>query len=1629
MFISTYENSTRTCGFTDEENLMRLQRCLKGKAFEAVSCRLMLPSSVTDVIRTLKLLFGRPELIIHNLLAKIRTEQSPKTDNLQSIIDFALSVQNLCAVMESSGLTQHINNPMLLQELVCKLPAQISMNWGMYTLSTPMANLSHFSSWLYQMAEAASMVSVGTTSTFSEPSSNKSTKAKGHVNAHTAQTVEDDPEILKEMEKLNRKERWARIKKDGLCRICFGKHHSSRCKETKLCGKDGCEFKHHRLLHNDDTYNRTKNSVQNSQKVEESSSRRCNTHQQSVVSRTLFRIVPVILYGKTKKVETFAFLDEGSSLSMIDESVARELELDGTPEKLCLKWTADTTREETNSRRVSVEISGQSTDEGRKYRLHDVRTVSQLNLPIQTIGTAELVAKYPHLRNVPFANYEQAVPQILIGIDNWKLCTPTDVREGKWQEPVATKTRIGWTVYGQYHHHSQNESAVDENVIGEVIVHNHYHICDCSHDEKLHKIVKDFFSLENFGVRESENTIESVEEKRARAIMDATTKIIGNRYETGLLWRYDEVDLPDSFLMAKQRFECLEKKMLKNPDLRKNLDSQMNEYVEKGYARKLSVTERSQTNKRTWYLPIFAVINPNKPGKIRMVWDAAAKTNGISLNSVLLKGPDQLTSLPNILYGFRQKQVAIAGDIKQMFHQVRIRLSDQNSQRFLWRFENGQLDVYVMQVMTFGASCSPSSAHFVKNLNALRFSEKHARAVDAIINHHYVDDLLDSVDTKEEAIKLAREIRFIHEQGGFEIRNWLSNSKEVQDTMNPEKSSVRLDFAHDFESGIEKVLGMWWCITSDAFTYSIRFNKLNKEVLFGKRRPTKREVLRTLMSVFDPLGFLAAFLVYVKMLLQEIWRSSIGWDDKIEDSHFEKWLIWIGELPKIEKIKIPRCYFVTTSKDFIIDLHMFVDASENAYAAVGYFRCQCSGTVQCSLIGAKTKVAPQRPISIPRLELQAAVLGSRLASAIIDGHTVPVRKRVFWTDSKTVLCWLRGDPKRFRQFVALRIGEILESTKLDEWRWIPTKENVADDATKWQSVPDVGPKSRWFNGPEFLLMPEISWPMDNISATETVVQEELRTNLVHVAHVESFAGIDINRFENWWRMLHAQMMVNRVVDTFKFIIKKLNDKPIGPYRSPEFCRAENILIRRAQFDEFGKDIQVLLKNVCVPVDDQVVINRSSVLFKLSPYLDENGLLRIYGRIDAAACTGDMKRPIILPRKHRITQLIVKSYHKRYHHQNHETTINEIRQRFYVPKLRQVLKDVRLNCQWCKNALTRPNPPQMAELPAARLASHTRPFTFVGVDYFGPMFVTVGRSSVKRWGVLFTCLTIRAVHIEIAQSLNTDSCIMCIRNFMARRGTPQEIYSDNGTNFHGSNNELERALKEVKFDQLQQKFECQTTKWIFIPPASPHMGGSWERLVGSIKKILTVTMPIRNPTDEVLRSFLIEAENIVNSRPLTHVSVEPSDSEALTPNHFLLGSSNGLKPPGEFTDADQISRKNWRKSQNLADFFWKRWLREYLPTLTRRGKWFNRVSPIKVDDIVVVADQDLPRNCWPKGRVVSTNLGKDGQVRSAVIQTKSGILTRPAVKIAVLDVAGLPINPIDKPGAVSPTPKDKIGELN
>lgn len=328
-----------------------------------------------------------------------------------------------------------------------------------------------------------------------------------------------------------------------------------------------------------------------------------------------------------------------------------------------------------------------------------------------------------------------------------------------------------------------------------------------------------------------------------------------------------------------------------------------------------------------------------------------------------------------------------------MFHQVVIREEDRDSQRFLWPSNDNTMQAFEMKVMTFGATCSPATAQYIKNKNANEFYETHPAATKCILENHYVDDMLASCDTQEEATQLAQDVRRIHSKAGFHIRGWKSNSAYVVQQLDGTDSEVNLDL----ESENEKVLGIWWSPAKDRLTYSLKYAKICSDLLNDIRKPTKREVLSLLMSIYDPNGHLSHFTLQLKIILQDSWRDGQDWNQQINDKQYSMWQHWLRRLPEIEEIEIPRCYLnsIDNYTNAEVQLHTFVDAGREVYAAVAFLRITKDGRIDVTQVGAKVKVAPLAPNTVPRLELQAALVGARYAQHIKQCLSIDIHSTYF----------------------------------------------------------------------------------------------------------------------------------------------------------------------------------------------------------------------------------------------------------------------------------------------------------------------------------------------------------------------------------------------------------------------------------------------------------------------------------------------------------------------------------------------------------------------------------------------------------------------------------------------------------
>jgi hypothetical protein len=301
---------------------------------------------------------------------------------------------------------------------------------------------------------------------------------------------------------------------------------------------------------------------------------------------------------------------------------------------------------------------------------------------------------------------------------------------------------------------------------------------------------------------------------------------------------------------------------------------------------------------------------------------------------------------------------------------------------------------------------------------------------------------------------------------------------------------------------------------------------------------------------------------------------------------------------------------------------------------------------------------------------------------------------------------------------------------------------------------------------------------------------------------------------------------------------------------------------------------------------------------------------------------------------------------------------------------------------------------MANLPPCRVIAYEPPFSHVGADMFGPILVKQGRSTVKIWGCIFKCMCSRAIHLEVAPSLETDDFINALRLFIARRGTPREIRTDCGTNFRGADSELQLSIAKWNENHLQEKLSQRGITWIFNPPHAPQFGGVWERLIKDVKRALKAILK-----GSLVTNHVFQTESILNSRPLTKSSEDASDATAISPAHLLLQKPAVVLPPGEFDQESVITRKKWRQAQILAKHFWNRCIREYLTTLHLRQKWLSVQRNVRVGDLVLVGNKKIPRGQWPMAIITKVFSGKDNRIRTVELKTKDSVLIRPIVDVS------------------------------
>jgi hypothetical protein len=664
--------------------------------------------------------------------------------------------------------------------------------------------------------------------------------------------------------------------------------------------------------------------------------------------------------------------------------------------------------------------------------------------------------------------------------------------------------------------------------------------------------------------------------------MKETSRLNDGHYDIALPWRKEEPCLPDNKLLARHRLNVLKKKLAINQELFQKYSEFIGNLLSMGYAEKVPEEERGRSDGHVWYLPHHPVFHPTK-GKLRVVFDCSAKYRDISLNSQLLTGPNLTNTLVRVLMRFRQDPVVIMSDIEAMFHQVRVVCNQRDFLRFLWWPGNDLLQEpveYRMKVHLFGAVSSPSCCSFAIQKTAEDNKDSFdAETIQTVMRNFYVDDCLKSVENDLVAITLVQQLQQLMAKGGFRLTKWLSNSRRVLEAIPESERAATVKNLHLEDLPIERALGNHWNIEMDVFGYNVTI----------KTRPqTRRGILSIVTSIYDPMGIAAPFVLPAKSILQDLCRKGVGWDEPIPEEHRIRWERWLTELPRLAEFSVDRCFKPVEFGPVVsCQLHHFSDASESAYGAVSYVRMvNQDEKIHCAFLIGKSRVAPLKSMTIPRLELSAATVSVRLDKMARRELELPIDDSIFWTDSTSVLRYIENQDKRCNTFVANRIGTIRDNSSLSQWRHVDGKLNPADDASRGLSADHFLSCARWIKGPEFLWRQSEVWPkrpdgLGEVLSDDPEVKKEVITCIsVKDEGVRTVDSI-IEHFSSWARLkkFFAWMLRFRqnllVADRKRSNGNSANDhqqSTIKPITVTELKIAERELLKDVQKTNFPEEL-------------------------------------------------------------------------------------------------------------------------------------------------------------------------------------------------------------------------------------------------------------------------------------------------------------------------------------------------------------------------------------------------------------------------------------------------------------------------
>ncbi|KRX12791.1 hypothetical protein T07_7237 [Trichinella nelsoni] len=987
-------------------------------------------------------------------------------------------------------------------------------------------------------------------------------------------------------------------------------------------------------------------------------------------------------------------LDSGYQQSLVRKKIADQIGLKGHPEHVKITRLGDSCGQHKRLQRV-------------KFCLKDVRNDCEgLSMEALCVPTICKLSANPNLKDWKYLqNFDLAdqFPRpaaeidVLIGMDFYLKVATNETIKGGENGPHVMESPLGWILSGPI---AMN---ADEGVVmfSEIETEND--------DETLQK----FWRLDSMGIQEA-----SDDGHETNSFLKDSIHYDGSRYVVELPWINNVKMLPDNFDLAWTRLQQTERAMLKNPDVATAYRQTLKDYLDNSIIEEIDKDKGKEGN--IWYLPHRMVVREvNSTTKFRIVFDGSAKYKGISLNEYLDAGPALQSDMVGVLLRFRLYSIAVQADIMKMFLQIGLKEKDRDVTRFLWKdLSKDKLHVYRFNRVCFVLTCSPFLAMAVIRHYAELKNEVHPEAARIVENNIYVDDVLLSVENQEAVNRMIKDLNNLMESGGFQLAKWASNDNSVLSDIAVDKRATTDD------REILRTLGLHWNRERDEFTFVALITE-------NERNCTKRKLISDTSKLFDPLGFLTPFVVRAKILFQKLWQAGIDWDELLTISIAEDWSRWKREAKNLWKIKIPRCLipFPVEETDSI-ELHVYGDESKWAYGAVAYLKVISKDKTTVRFIMSKSRVAPLKTITLPRLELMTALIAARLVGFIKNSLAIPIQRVICWTDSQIVLSWIRSEAKNWKPFVRNRVELIQQLTEPKLWKYCPSENNPADLISRGTSVTKLKDCRLWWEVPPSLLNPE---PCEKKSDEHTQHPDALEerclfSGISSINDDQYEYVIDPSRFQTFSKLARVTAWCFRFAKNCRYPSKQRQEE----LTIEELNEVELYWMKAVQNETFRDEKSFLVKGK---------LSENSRLIHLTPFIDEFGVMRVGGL-----------------------------EHKHQWHAGVEQTLAALRKQFWILKGRSAVKRVLKRCAICRKENARCLNQIMAPLPKNRLVK-THAFDNVGIDFAGPLYAKERRTISKIYICLFTCMATRAIHLEPTSDMTAQSFLAAFRRFISRRGKP------------------------------------------------------------------------------------------------------------------------------------------------------------------------------------------------------------------------------------------------------------------